>query len=55
MCPTCGVPLSLAFSPQAEREREFIRDQIEAGRNKDQIKDALVAEFGPRCWRARPR
>ena len=47
MCPTCGVPLSHAFSPQAERQREFIRVQIEAGRNKDQIKDALVAEFGP--------
>jgi cytochrome c-type biogenesis protein CcmH len=47
MCPTCGVPLSHAFSPQAEREREFIRTQIERGRTKDQIKDALVAEFGP--------
>jgi cytochrome c-type biogenesis protein CcmH len=47
MCPTCGVPLSHAFSPQAERERDFIRVQIERGRSKDQIKDALVAEFGP--------
>jgi cytochrome c-type biogenesis protein CcmH len=47
MCPTCGVPLSHAFSPQAERERDFIREQIERGRSKDQIKQALVAEFGP--------
>jgi cytochrome c-type biogenesis protein CcmH len=47
MCPTCGVPLSHAFSPQAERQREFIRAQIERGRTKDQIKQALVAEFGP--------
>jgi cytochrome c-type biogenesis protein CcmH len=47
MCPTCGVPLSHAFSPQAERERDFIRAQIARGRTKDQIKDALVAEFGP--------
>jgi cytochrome c-type biogenesis protein CcmH len=47
MCPTCGVPLSHAFSPQAERERDFIRTQIERGRSKDQIKQALVAEFGP--------
>jgi cytochrome c-type biogenesis protein CcmH len=46
MCPTCGVPLALAFSPQAERERQFIRDQIDQGRTKEQIKDALVAEFG---------
>jgi cytochrome c-type biogenesis protein CcmH len=47
MCPTCGVPLSHAFSPQAERQRDFIRAQIERGRSKEQIKQALVAEFGP--------
>jgi cytochrome c-type biogenesis protein CcmH len=47
MCPTCGVPLSHAFSPQAERERDFIRTEIERGRSKEQIKQALVAEFGP--------
>jgi cytochrome c-type biogenesis protein CcmH len=47
MCPTCGTPLNLAFSPQAERERRFIRSQIAAGKSKEQIKDALVAEFGP--------
>ncbi len=46
MCPTCGVPLALAFSPQAERERQFIREQIDQGRTKEQIKDSLVAEFG---------
>jgi cytochrome c-type biogenesis protein CcmH len=46
MCPTCGVPLALAFSPQAERERQFIRTEIDRGRTKDEIKDALVAEFG---------
>jgi cytochrome c-type biogenesis protein CcmH len=47
MCPTCGVPLSHAFSPQAERQRDFIRAQIEDGRSKAEIKQALVAEFGP--------
>ena len=47
MCPTCGVPLSHAFSPQAERQRDFIRAQISQGRSKQQIKDALVSEFGP--------
>ena len=46
MCPTCGVPLSHAFSPQAERQRAFIRAQITRGRSKEQIKQALVAEFG---------
>jgi cytochrome c-type biogenesis protein CcmH len=46
MCPTCGLPLAHSFSPQAERQREFILTQIEAGKDKDQIKQALVAEFG---------
>ena len=46
MCPTCGLPLSHSFSPQAERQREFILTQIESGKDKDQIKQALVAEFG---------
>jgi cytochrome c-type biogenesis protein CcmH len=46
MCPSCGTPLALAFSPQAERERNFIRKEIAAGRTKEQIKQALVAEYG---------
>jgi cytochrome c-type biogenesis protein CcmH len=46
MCPSCGTPLALAFSPQAERERRFIRTEIAAGRTKGQIKRALVAEYG---------
>jgi cytochrome c-type biogenesis protein CcmH/NrfF len=48
MCPTCGVALNQAFSPQAERERDFIRAQIARGRSKEQIKQALVSEFGAR-------
>jgi cytochrome c-type biogenesis protein CcmH len=48
MCPTCGVVLSESFSPQAERERDFIRAEIAKGLTKDQIKHALVSEFGPR-------
>jgi cytochrome c-type biogenesis protein CcmH len=48
MCPTCGVALNQAFSPQAERERDFIRAQIAKGRTKEQIKRQLASEFGPR-------
>jgi cytochrome c-type biogenesis protein CcmH len=48
MCPTCGVPLNQAFSPQAERERNFIRAEIAKGRTKAQIKQALQSEFGRR-------
>jgi cytochrome c-type biogenesis protein CcmH/NrfF len=46
MCPICGTALGLSESPQADREREFIRGLIAQGRTKDQIKDALVAEYG---------
>jgi cytochrome c-type biogenesis protein CcmH len=46
MCPVCGTLLELSESPQADRERAFIRTQIAQGRTKDQVKDALVAEYG---------
>jgi cytochrome c-type biogenesis protein CcmH len=48
MCPTCGVPLSQAFSPQAEHERNFIRAEIAKGRTKAEIKQALESSFGRR-------
>jgi hypothetical protein len=47
MCPICGTPLNLAAAPQAERERAYIRRLIARGRTKDEIKDALVREYGP--------
>lgn len=47
MCPICGTLLELSEAPQAERERAFIRDRIAGGQNKEQIVDALVAEYGP--------
>src|SRR5205809_6278723 len=46
MCPVCGTALNLSFSPQADRERAFIRRQIAAGKTKQQIIDALVAQYG---------
>jgi len=47
MCVTCKIPLNVAESPQANRERAFIRGQIAQGRSEAQIKSALVAEYGP--------
>ena len=47
MCPICGTILEASNSPQAEREREFIRAQIAQGKSKEQIQDALVIEYGP--------
>jgi cytochrome c-type biogenesis protein CcmH len=46
MCPVCGTALNLSFSPQADRERAFIRRLIARGETKNEIKDALVAQFG---------
>jgi cytochrome c-type biogenesis protein CcmH/NrfF len=46
MCPICGTTLQLSQSPQAERERAFIQRLIDQGATKDEVKDALVAEYG---------
>ena len=47
MCPVCGTPLGLATeAPQAQREREYIQRLIDDCRSKDEIKQALVAQFG---------
>jgi cytochrome c-type biogenesis protein CcmH/NrfF len=49
MCPVCGTPLGLASeSPQAQRERAYIERLIRQCRSKDEVKKALVAEFGDR-------
>jgi cytochrome c-type biogenesis protein CcmH len=47
MCPICGTTLQLSQSPQADRERAFIQRLIAEGRTKEEIQDALVAEYGP--------
>jgi cytochrome c-type biogenesis protein CcmH/NrfF len=49
MCPVCGTPLAVASeAPQAQRERAYIERLIAQCRSKDQVKRALVAEFGDR-------
>jgi cytochrome c-type biogenesis protein CcmH len=47
MCVTCKIPLQVAQSPQADRERAFIARLIAAGLTETQIKRALVREYGP--------
>jgi cytochrome c-type biogenesis protein CcmH len=47
MCVTCKIPLNVAESPQAQRERAFIRGLIDQGQREPQIKRALVAQYGP--------
>lgn len=46
MCPVCGTLLQLAESPQAQRQKAFVKRLIEEGKTEAQIKDALVAEYG---------
>jgi cytochrome c-type biogenesis protein CcmH len=47
MCSICKTPLGLASeAPQAQRERAYIERLIAACRSKDEIKRALVAQFG---------
>ena len=46
MCVTCKIPLELAQSPQADRERAFIATLIGRGYGAAQIKRALVAQYG---------
>ena len=47
MCTTCNVTLNVAeSSPQAERQRALIRDLVAQGATKEQVKAALVDEYG---------
>jgi cytochrome c-type biogenesis protein CcmH/NrfF len=47
ICVTCKIPLNVAQSQQADRERAFIQSLIDQGRSEGQIKRALVAQYGP--------
>ncbi|HWY89182.1 MAG TPA: cytochrome c-type biogenesis protein CcmH [Solirubrobacteraceae bacterium] len=47
MCVTCKIPLIVAESPQADRERVFIRGLIAEGKSEAQIERALVGQYGP--------
>jgi cytochrome c-type biogenesis protein CcmH len=46
MCVTCKIPLNVAQSPQADRERAFIQALIARGLSEAQIKRALVDQYG---------
>ncbi len=46
VCPICKTTLDQSDAPTARRMKAFIRQRIAAGDTEDEIKDALVAEFG---------
>ena len=47
MCVECNTALNVSTSTVADQERAFIRRQIALGKDKQQVKDALVGEYGP--------
>jgi cytochrome c-type biogenesis protein CcmH len=47
MCVTCKIPLNVAQSPQADRERAYIQGLIDEGQTETQIKRELVGQYGP--------
>ncbi|MFI5025263.1 MAG: cytochrome c-type biogenesis protein CcmH [Solirubrobacterales bacterium] len=47
MCPICGTLLELSDSPQARREKVYVAKLVAGGKSKAEIKDALVAQYGP--------
>jgi cytochrome c-type biogenesis protein CcmH/NrfF len=47
MCVSCKIPLNVAESQQADRERAFIQGLIDQGKSEAQIKRALVDQYGP--------
>lgn len=46
MCIVCERPLATSAGKAAEDERELIAGLIAQGKTKQQVKDALVAEYG---------
>jgi cytochrome c-type biogenesis protein CcmH len=46
VCPVCETTLDQSNAPVAERMKTFIRERIAAGDSEQEIKDALVDQFG---------
>ena len=47
MCVECRTALNISQAPVADQERAFIRERIAEGMTKEEIKAALVEEYGP--------
>jgi cytochrome c-type biogenesis protein CcmH len=47
MCVACHESLAVAQSPQADSERNYIRQLISRGLTKKQIEASLVGQYGP--------
>ena len=47
VCPTCKTTLDQSYSPIARRMKQVIRNSLAEGKTEAQIRDQLVAQFGP--------
>jgi cytochrome c-type biogenesis protein CcmH len=55
MCPVCNTTLDQSSSPAARQIKNFISRRIQAGDSKGEIKDELVAVYGPQILAAPPK
>jgi cytochrome c-type biogenesis protein CcmH len=55
MCPTCKSTLELSNAPAANQIRRFVCERAAAGDSDGEIKDKLVADFGPGVLAAPPK
>jgi cytochrome c-type biogenesis protein CcmH len=55
MCPICNTTLNQSSSPAARQIEAFISQRIAAGDTRTEIKDRLVAEYGPQILAAPPK
>ena len=55
MCPVCNTTLDQSSSPEARPIEALIAARIAAGDSKNEIKDVLVAEYGPSILAAPPK
>ena len=55
VCPVCETTLDQSNAPIAQRLKAFIRVRIAAGDSEQEIKDALVAQFGEGVLARPPR
>jgi cytochrome c-type biogenesis protein CcmH len=55
MCPTCGTTLELSNAPAANQIRRYVCERAAAGDSDGEIKDQLVADFGPGVLASPPK
>lgn len=55
MCPTCKTTLDQSDAPAAQRIKAVVRQRVATCTPEDEIKDELVAQFGPAVLAAPPR